>query len=140
MKHIKKFTESNGPNTPYTWDELVYRVKTGECKLTPSKYYPMDVVISEEVEALGRVMSQMTDRDPDINTSPIVDPNSIVDGLGEIPGRVVVFDNELAPVAIITEYDMMSPFVFDNIVIVPGRDAITCYNKSTGEFKRNKIR
>ena len=133
MKHLKKYNESTNHPEPYTWDELIYRIENGECKLPPSKYSPMDEVKSDALESIKRYLS--------MNTAPIEDPKRIIDGIAEVGGNyVAVFDDDLAPVALITEYDMMNPFVFGNVVIVPGRDSITCYDKSTGEFKRERIR
>lgn len=141
MKHLKKYNESTNHPEPYTWDELIYRIENGECKLPPSKYSPMDEVKSDVIESIKKYLSMNARRFPDMNTAPIEDPKRIIDGIAEVGGNyVAVFDDDLAPVALITEYDMMNPFVFGNVVIVPGRDSITCYDKSTGEFKRERIR
>lgn len=140
MKHLKKYNESNNQPEPYTWDELMYRIENDECKLTPSKYSAMDEVKSDTIESIKKYLSMNARRFPDMNTAPIVDTKRIIDGISEVGGNyVVVFDDNLAPIALITEYDMMNPFVFKNVVIVPGRDSITCYDKSTGEFKREHI-
>jgi hypothetical protein len=40
----------------------------------------------------------------------------------------------------ISEYEISNPFVFGDIVIVPGHDSITCYNLKTGESTTEHIR
>jgi hypothetical protein len=40
----------------------------------------------------------------------------------------------------ISEYEISNPFVFGDIVIVPGHDSITCYNFKTGESTTEGIR
>jgi hypothetical protein len=40
----------------------------------------------------------------------------------------------------ISEYEIMNPFVFGDVVIVPGNDSITCYNFKTGESTTEQIR
>jgi hypothetical protein len=40
----------------------------------------------------------------------------------------------------IHEYEMINPFVFGDVVIVPGHDSITCYNFKTGEDAQGSIR
>ena len=40
----------------------------------------------------------------------------------------------------IYEYEIMNPFVFGDIIVVPGHDSITCYNFTTGEYTTGYIR
>jgi hypothetical protein len=40
----------------------------------------------------------------------------------------------------IYEYEISNPFVFGDIVIVPGHDSVTCYNLKTGESTTEHIR
>jgi hypothetical protein len=40
----------------------------------------------------------------------------------------------------IYEYEISNPFVFGDIVIVPGHDSVTCYNLKTGESTTEYIR
>lgn len=140
MKHLKKYNESADHKYPYTWDELIYRIETDECKLQPSKYTSPNDYKKETIESLKGMLERMSERNSDINTEPIVDPNEIKDGIVEIRNFLIVFDENLAPVAIMNEYDSMNPFVFNDMVILPGRDSITCYDKSTGEFRKERIR
>ena len=37
-------------------------------------------------------------------------------------------------------YEIMNPFVFGDVIVVPGHDAVTCYNFKTGESKSGFIR
>ena len=40
----------------------------------------------------------------------------------------------------ISEYEIMNPFVFGDVIVVPGHDSITCYNLKTGESTTEYIR
>jgi hypothetical protein len=40
----------------------------------------------------------------------------------------------------ISEYEISNPFVFGDVIIVPGHDSITCYNLKTGEHTTEGIR
>ena len=40
----------------------------------------------------------------------------------------------------ISEYEIINPFVFGDVVVVPGHDSITCYNLKTGESTTEYIR
>lgn len=131
---MRKFSQINeSEKHPYTWDELLYRLESGEIKVRGRDK-------EEYIEMIKANMTEMSKRDPDINTSPIVDPKRIHNGIAEVYDYLIVFDDNLAPVAILDEYEMMNPFVFGDVVIVPGRDSITCYNKLTREIKRAHIR
>ena len=50
----------------------------------------------------------------------------------------IVKDDEIA--VAISEYEISNPFVFGDIIVVPGHDTITCYNYVTGEDKVGIIR
>ena len=86
------------------------------------------------------------DRLSEIGTSPIEHgqwgANQIdKTGILTIDQRfVVVFGSDRAPIAIITQYEISNPIVFGDVVVVPGHDSITCYNKVTGEEKTGYIR
>lgn len=140
MKHLKRYNESIDHPSPYTWDELLYRIETGECKLAPSRYSSDPQIKEETIESIKINLDRISKRNPDINTEPIIDSKRIHDGICEIPGEMlVVFDENLAPVALLWVGDMMNPFVFGDVVIAPGHDYIACYNKSTGEFTKQHI-
>ena len=40
----------------------------------------------------------------------------------------------------IYEYEITNPFVFGDVIVVPGHDSITCYNYKTDEVKVGYIR
>ena len=40
----------------------------------------------------------------------------------------------------ISEYEIINPFVFGDVIVVPGHDSITCYNFKTGEHIIEAIR
>lgn len=52
---------------------------------------------------------------------------------------VYVGDSE-TPKAIINVGELFNPFVFQNMVIAPGRDYVIAYNWKTGESKKEAIR
>lgn len=58
---------------------------------------------------------------------------------GEARNFVVILEGDDV-VAVIREYESVNPFVFGDVIIVPGHDAITCYNFKTKESKRGYIR
>jgi len=40
----------------------------------------------------------------------------------------------------ISEYEISNPFLFGDVIVVPGHDSITCYNLKTGESTTEYIR
>jgi hypothetical protein len=40
----------------------------------------------------------------------------------------------------ISEYEISNPFLFGDVIVVPGHDSITCYNFKTGESATEYIR
>ena len=40
----------------------------------------------------------------------------------------------------ISEYEISNPFLFGDVIVVPGHDSITCYNFKTGESTTEYIR
>lgn len=50
----------------------------------------------------------------------------------------IVKDGEIE--VAIYEYEITNPFVFGDVIVVPGHDSITCFNYKTGEDKVGYIR
>jgi len=133
MKHLKKYNE-NVNQSITTWSELLSRIDSGETKLIGTK--------KEYIEKHLQDLSKWNKRD--FSNDPIASLNGwggIKDGMSSCDERFVfVYDDNNLPVAIISQYELVNPFVFGDIVICPGHDSITCYNKVTGESKTSHIR
>ena len=110
MKHLKKYNEDMES------DELGFRLVNME----PEE-------LDGEIE-----IGQSWDRLPD--------GSELKEGYDE-EGRefvLIVRDGQIE--VAIYEYEIMNPFVFGDIIVVPGHDSITCYNFKTGEDKTSFIR
>ena len=134
MRHLKKFNESS-EYQPYTWDELVYSIDEGELDYVRCNREDVRNYITNMIASYLDPSKKW--HNPDKNTSPISEGKCL---LTEIGPYVLVFNNDGVPMAFISEYEMMNPFVFGDIAIIPGRDSITCYNIKTREHKREHIR
>ena len=110
MKHLKKYNEDMES------DELGFRLVNME----PEE-------LDGEIE-----IGQSWDRLPD--------GSELKEGYDE-EGRefvLIVRDGQIE--VAIYEYEIINPFVFGDIIVVPGHDSITCYNFKTGEDKSGFIR
>lgn len=125
MKRIIRYNEAANEGQFYTWDELVFKIETGD----------VDLVESDKVEVLDIVNGHINfrnSRDSEFHNSTMVPRNGILCIGGD---SVVVFDKDNAPITILTEYEMGDPTMFCDIVVLPGHDSITLYNRLTGEHK-----
>jgi hypothetical protein len=123
MNEIKRFNESLESGVP-THAELLNLVKNGNIKL-----------INAEEDSIEDYINMLIkyNKNKDILKSPIgIERNGLIQ-LGES----FVF---LHPNIIIGEYELLNPFTFGEVVICPGHDSITCYDKKTGESKTSYIR
>jgi hypothetical protein len=142
MKHLKKYNESTEHPTPYTWDELIYIINNNEVSFVNCE--KGDII--EWIENYLTRISNPTNStkpwyNPDINTSPISNPYRRGGNLIDVGNEnVLVLGSDGKPSAIIGEYEMSNPFIFDDVVIVPGHDSITCYNMKTGKHITSHIR
>lgn len=57
----------------------------------------------------------------------------------EIPEFVLIFKDK-NPYYLINCYELFNSFIFENILVLPGRDYIICYNMLTEYLKINHIR
>ena len=126
---IRKVNESISPSqAPYhdastiTWGELYEAVKSKSIR-----------AINLEVEDLEY---HLEDKDP---TSLVCRGRRIRNEICEVDDLVLVLDGSVVD-AIICENELINPFVFGDIVVCPGHDSITCYNKVTKEHKTSHIR
>lgn len=135
---MKKFTSLNENKfESYTWEELIFRVKNNECKLVGilleelqkdlSDYFPA----GDYDDVLGQSIGKGQWGESKITTNKFIVISEVF---------VVVFNDDYAPIALICEYEVVNPFWFGDIIVVPGHDSITCFNKVTLESKRAYIR
>ena len=67
------------------------------------------------------------------------DGRELHDAYDENNDCVVIVKDGKIEVAIF-EYEISNPFVFGDVIVVPGHDSITVYNIKTGENKTEQIR
>ena len=111
MKHLKKFNEDMES------DELGFKL----INMEPDE-------LNGEIEigkyTLGR----------------LPDGSELKEGFDEEGREFVLIVKDGKIEVAISEYEIMNPFVFGDIIVVPGNDSITCYNFKTGESKSGFIR
>lgn len=121
MAEIRRFNDDKGVPT---YAELLDMIHDGSIKM----------INVEESDVKSYVdMLIKYNKNKDIPNSPIGRDRG---GLIEI-GENFVF---VAPDVLIGEYELCNAFTFGDIVVCPGHDSITCYNKVTGQSKRAYIR
>lgn len=141
MKHIKQFNEASdsNPNSLPTYQDIIdmldaKQLKTIKCDEEDIKKY------------ISRIIEMNKEKKPNLINEPF-DPYMLRRG-GDTNGTqlaslfdsyCVVVENGV-PSVIISEYELMNPFIFGDVVICPGHDSITCYNIETGESKTGHIR
>lgn len=137
MKHLRRINESEHP-APYTWDELLYLIENDEVKFVGCEEEDVLDSIKGYIDRVSNPKnSERPWYNPDISTSPVNKNSKTITSLGD---SLIIFDASGKPVAIMSEYEMMNPFVFGDVVICPGHDAISCFNTKTGEHTRQYIR
>ena len=130
MKHLKTFNEENEFKS-VTYKDLLDLVESDQIKLINTEKENIVEYIDEIVE-----LNQKR-RGVDILNNPIAkNQRSLV----TIDDSFVVLFEGGNPTVIIGEYELCNPFEFGDVVICPGHDSITCYDKKTGEHKTAYIR
>jgi hypothetical protein len=117
MKHIRKFNEDMDMESTGLGFKLIGSMEADEIE--------GDINFDEKG---GGVMTKL----PDGSELKIGDDE------GGTEFVLIVKDGKIE--VAIYEYEMSNPFVFGDIVIVPGHDSITCYNLKTGESTTEHIR
>ena len=110
MKHLKKFNEDMES------DELGFKL----INMEPDE-------LDGEIE-----IGQSWDKLPD--------GSELKEGFDEEGHEFVLIVKDGMIEVAIYEYEIMNPFVFGDIIVVPGHDSITCYNFTNGESKSADIR
>jgi hypothetical protein len=128
MKHIRKFNEDIESN------ELGFKLIGGNLAQGVPKG---DIEIDSDI-FIGRIYS------PERKLATLPDGSQLKYGYDQGDGRIqtefvlIVKDGKIE--VAIYEYEISNPFIFGDIVVVPGHDAITCYNFKTGESTTEYIR
>lgn len=127
---IRKFNESE--NYILTWGNLKEIVENGDVQLVNMEMGDfLDSMENQDLEQpLYRKAPTNGLQEVDELFVIVFDKNSINYDMNSIP----------EPIAVIGEYEIMNPFVFGDVVIVPGHDSITCFNMNTGESTTSYIR
>jgi len=113
MKHIKKFNEDIDMES----NELGFKL-------------------------VGSMMVEEIEGDITIGHSwdKLPDGSELKEGYDEGGAEFVLIVKDGKIEVAISEYEIMNPFVFGDVVVVPGHDSITCYNLKTGESTTEYIR
>ena len=119
MKHIRKFNEDMDMESTGLGFKLVGSMEADEIE--------GDIKISN------------------VNTLPhswgkLPDGSELKEGYDEGGAEFVLIVKDGKIEVAISEYEIMNPFVFGDVIVVPGRDSITCYNLKTGESTTEYIR
>jgi hypothetical protein len=131
MRHLKSFNEENEFNQ-VTYKDILDLVENDQVKLINIQKRDIINYINEMVELNSKR------RGVDILNNPIETGRR--KGLVEIGDSFVVVFEDNKPSVIIGENELCNPFEFGDVVICPGHDSITCYNKKTGEHQKSRIR
>ena len=130
MRHLKSFNEENEFNQ-LTYKDILDLVEADQVKLINiEKEFIIDY-INEMVELNSKR------RGVNILNNPIGRGQKELVEVGD--SFLIVFE-EGKPSVIIGEYELCNAFQFGDVIICPGHDSITCYNKKTGEHQTSYIR
>ena len=121
MKHIRKFNEDM--DMEGQWQK-----------------YPESTGLGFKL--VGSLTADEIDGDIKIGHSwdKLPDGSELKEGYDEGGAEFVLIVKDGKIEVAISEYEIMNPFVFGDVIVVPGRDSITCYNLKTGESTTEYIR
>lgn len=117
MKHLKKYNEDMDSNPGY--------------KVVGS----MD---PDEVQ--GQIEVERSDISDTRAFANLPDGSELKFGYDEADSEFVCIVKDGKIEVAIYEYEITNPFVFGDVIVVPGHDSITCYNYKTDEVKVGYIR
>jgi len=126
--NIKRFNESK---SIITFQQLLDMIDKNE----------IDVVNTDK-ESLGEYLERLSryNKGKDFFKEPIMNVRQR-DNLIEVGEDFCIVLNESGePIALIGEYELCNSFIFNNVVICPGHDSITCYDLTDGSHKTTHIR
>jgi len=138
---MRKFSKINEAISPVvgeipTWSDLLEMIDNGSVELVQN-------CERDQIEEYINELSQMNNKD--FMSRKIANNTgwgSIKNGFSTIDeSYVIIYEGETTtPIAIIREYELMNPFAFGDVIICPGHDSITCYNRVTKESRCQNIR
>lgn len=131
MAKIRKFNESSSSNS-ITNQDIIDIVEAGEIDIIGCE--PKDIV--NYILELAEINSE---RFPNFLSMPLEQEDTTV-SISMIADSFAVVIREGEVVAIISENDMVNPFIFNGIVICSGHDSITCYDIVRKESTKEYIR
>lgn len=130
MRHLRKYNEENQFNQ-VTYKDIIDLVEADQVKLINIEKEVIIDYINEMVELNSKR------RGVNILNNPIGRGQKELVEVGDL--FLIVFE-EGKPSVIIGEYELCNAFQFGDVIICPGHDSITCYNKKTGEHQTSYIR
>jgi hypothetical protein len=130
MRHLKSFNEENEFNQ-VTYKDILDLVENDQVKL-------INIEKESIIDYINQMLEYSKRRGVDILNNPIETDRR--KGLVEIGDSFLIVFEEGKPSVIIGEYELCNSFEFGDVVICPGHDSITCYNKKTGEHQTSYIR
>lgn len=131
MKHLKNFNEGNESNQ-LTYKDILDLVEKDLIKL-------INIEKGVIIDYINRMVDlNLKRRKVNILNNPI--GRGQKEELVEVGEEFVIVIDEYKPSVIIGEYELCNAFQFGDVVICPGHDSITCYNKTTGEHTTSHIR
>lgn len=136
MEHLRRFNEADeNPNMLPTYQDILDMIAAKQLKLVNCDEQRI-------IESINRMKEYNRERFPNFLERPITtyartsEPVYLI----SLGGSYCIVVESGTPTTIISEYELINPFIFGDIVICPGHDSITCYNMETGESKTGHIR
>ena len=136
MKHLNKFNES---------DDFIQEPIDGHIRPTVTWQMLLDAAdeLKGDEETIGyfieTIERHITRKGIDVRNNQAGYFNKPFNFL-LVSEQYVVILKVGKPYEVIKCYGLMNPFEFKNIIIMPGRDYVVCYDLVTGETKRAAIR
>jgi hypothetical protein len=121
MKHIKKFNEDMDMES----NELGFKL--------------IGSLEADEIEGDIKI-GKWGYHDNWIKHDKLPDGSELKEGSDEEGREFVLIVKDGRIEVAISEYEISNPFVFGDVIVVPGNDSITCYNYKTGESTTEYIR
>lgn len=138
MKNLKRFNqlnEADNPNMLPTYQDILDMLEAKQLKLVRCESQHV-------IDDINRTKGYNEERFPNFLERPITtyarteDPIYLI----SLDTSYCIVVESGVPTTIIREYELFNPFIFNDIIICPGHDSITCYNIETGESKTGHIR
>ncbi len=101
----------------------------------------IELIKEDKIQLIGYEIDELEDYCEDCMDNAVGNLKNIRNGISEISERfVIVYNEDNFPKAVISQNELINPFIFGDVIVCPGHDSVTCYNKKTGEHKTGHIR